>query len=269
MLTAARATQHVVMFSSGVGSWMAAKRVAAQRGTADLTLLFTDTLIEDEDTYRFLHEAAANVGGTFVRVADGRTPWQLFHDVRFIGNSRIAPCSHILKQEQARKWVDANCGPDTVIYLGIDWMEQHRLAGARKGWTPYRVEAPLCEKPYLTKQMMHDAATAAGLRQQRLYVDGASHANCGSFCVRAGHQAFAHLLATYPERYAYHEAEEEKMRAYLDADVSIMKDEAGGSSKPLTMRTFRTRVQGGAQIALDGFGGCGCFLDEADEEGNQ
>lgn len=41
--------KHVVMFSGGIGSWAAAKRVAAEHGTADLTLLFTDTLIEDAD----------------------------------------------------------------------------------------------------------------------------------------------------------------------------------------------------------------------------
>lgn len=55
--------RNVVMFSAGGGSWGAAKRVAAERGTANLTLLFTDTLSEDEDAYRFLIEGAADVFG--------------------------------------------------------------------------------------------------------------------------------------------------------------------------------------------------------------
>ena len=42
--------EHVVMFSGGVGSWMAARRVAERHGTADLTLLFADTLIEDANS---------------------------------------------------------------------------------------------------------------------------------------------------------------------------------------------------------------------------
>jgi 3'-phosphoadenosine 5'-phosphosulfate sulfotransferase (PAPS reductase)/FAD synthetase len=63
------------MFSGGVGSWAAARRVVEKHGTEDLVLLFADTLIEDEDTYRFLREAAANVGGQLVEIADGRTPW--------------------------------------------------------------------------------------------------------------------------------------------------------------------------------------------------
>jgi hypothetical protein len=38
--------KHVVMFSGGIGSWAAAKRVAAQFGQTDLMSLFADTLIE-------------------------------------------------------------------------------------------------------------------------------------------------------------------------------------------------------------------------------
>ena len=55
--------KHIVNFSGGVGSWAAAKRVAAKHGTADLTLLFADVLIEDDDLYTFLVRAAANVTG--------------------------------------------------------------------------------------------------------------------------------------------------------------------------------------------------------------
>ncbi len=64
--------KHVVMFSGGIGSWMTAKRVADVHGTDDLTLLFADTKMEDEDLYRFLDESAANVGGTLVKVAESR-----------------------------------------------------------------------------------------------------------------------------------------------------------------------------------------------------
>lgn len=70
---------HVVMFSGGVTSWAAGKRIAAAQGTDSLVLLFADTKMEDEDTYRFLPEAAANIGALLVTVADGRDPWQVFH----------------------------------------------------------------------------------------------------------------------------------------------------------------------------------------------
>ena len=52
------------MFSSGISSWAAAKRYAEQKGTAGMVLLFADTGIEDEDNYRFLHEAASDPART-------------------------------------------------------------------------------------------------------------------------------------------------------------------------------------------------------------
>lgn len=147
------------MFSGGVGSWAAAKRVAERHGTDNLVLLFTDTKMEDEDLYRFLEEAAANVGGTLVRIAEGRTPWEVFFDVRFLGNSRVDPCSRTLKREQSEAWLEANCLPYcTRIYVGIDWSEKHRidrLAELRKPWV---YEAPMCDPPYMSKPPWPTAA---------------------------------------------------------------------------------------------------------------
>ena len=138
------------MFSGGVGSWMTARRVAATGVTP--VLLFADTRMEDEDLYRFLDEAAADVGGELIKVTEGRTPWEVFFDVRFLGNSRIDPCSRILKRELLRKWVEDNCDPtETVIYIGIDWTESHRFEKAKEPWSPWVIAAPLCESPFLLK----------------------------------------------------------------------------------------------------------------------
>jgi len=103
--------KHIVQFSAGVGSYMAAKRVVAQYGTADTLLLFADTLIEDADAYRFLDEAAANVGAELIKIAEGRDPWQVFNDRRFLGNSRVDPCSKVLKREVMRP-IDLAILPD-------------------------------------------------------------------------------------------------------------------------------------------------------------
>ncbi len=48
-------THHVIMMSGGAGPFAAAKRVLAGKPN-HVTLLFCDTLIEDEDLYRFLDE---------------------------------------------------------------------------------------------------------------------------------------------------------------------------------------------------------------------
>lgn len=254
--------KHVVMFSGGVGSWAAAKRVAEAHGTHDLTLLFTDTLIEDADTYRFLLDAAANVGAQLVRIADGRTPWKLFADEGFLGNTRVDLCSRVLKRELADKWLAEHFAPeDVTVYVGIDWSEMHRYERLAPRKLPYVYKAPLCDPPYLTKHDLHKWAAREGLRKQRLYVLGMPHANCGGGCVKMGQGGFARLLRADPCRYAEWEENEERLRARL-GDVAILRDRRGGTTTPLTLRALRQRIEREEPVDMFDIGGCGCFMDE-------
>lgn len=252
--------KHVVMFSGGVGSWMAARRVVEQHGTDGVVLLFTDTLVEDADLHRFLDEAAVDVGAPLVKIAEGRTPFEVFRDVRYLGNSRIAPCSRVLKQEPARKWVDANA-PGARLYVGIDWTEVHRLAPVVKNWKPYEIEAPLCRAPYLDKRQIIDELGRRGIKAPRLYAEGFPHNNCGGVCVRAGQAQFAHLLRVRPESYRIAEEQELEWQGAIGSDATILRDRTGGDTKPMTLRAFRHGIEAGAQPDLFGFGGCGCFVD--------
>jgi 3'-phosphoadenosine 5'-phosphosulfate sulfotransferase (PAPS reductase)/FAD synthetase len=263
----------VVMFSGGLVSWGTAKRVVERHGAADLTLLFTDTRIEDPDLYRFLEEAAAdvfrNMPARLVRLADGRTPWEVFRDRRMIGNTNADICSRILKRELADRWLKEHCDPaDTVVYVGLDWTEEHRFddgqgGGARhryraNGW---RAEAPLTERPYLDRRDLKAMLQQAGIRIPRLYELGFEHNNCGGFCIKAGQAHFAHLLRTLPARYAWHEDKEEEIRVYLGKDVAILRDRRGGETRPMTLRQFRERIEAGGQYDLFDLGGCGCFVE--------
>lgn len=251
---------HVVMFSGGVGSWAAAKRVVEKNGPEGVTLLFADTLIEDEDLYRFLDEAAANVGATLVRLAEGRTPWE---DVRFVGNTRVDPCSRILKRDLLRSYIESNFDPaTTVVYLGIDWTEIHRFERARNYWLPWTVEAPLCDPPYIAKPDLLLSLIASGVAPPRLYGMGFPHNNCGGFCVKAGQAHFANLHAKLPDRYAAHEKAEADLRDHLGKDVAILRDRRGGKTRPYTLRQFRKeRLEGSLQYDAFDWGGCGCFID--------
>lgn len=262
--------KHIVMFSGGVGSWAAAKRVVKWHGTDNLTLLFTDVLMEDEDLYRFIKEAASNVGGEFIRLVEGRTPWQVFTDTRFLGTSRVDPCSRILKREMATAWVRKHCDPDdTILYLGIDWTEIHRLERSQRFWKPWCVEAPMCDEPWIDKPDILTALRAEDIKPPRLYDMGFPHNNCGGFCIKAGQAHFKLLLGKMPERYRYHEEQEEKLRQYLLAnpkktgtwDVSILRDRRGGKTNLLTLRELRHRVETEQEIDCDDWGGCGCFSD--------
>lgn len=252
-------TKHVVMFSGGIGSWATAKRVADQYGTKNLTLLFADTLMEDEDLYRFLEEAAANVGGELVKIAEGRNPWQVFHDKRFLGNTRVDPCSEMLKRKPLRRWLEENRDPnDTTVYIGIDWSEEHRLEAARGRWAPWTCLAPLCEPPLRMKPDFLADLELEGIRPPRLYEMGFPHNNCGGFCVKAGQAHFKLLLEKMPERYAAHERREQQLAAYLGKKIAILRDRRGGRTKPLTLRDLRQRIDRGAAVDPYEWGGCGC-----------
>jgi hypothetical protein len=243
---------HVVMFSGGIGSWMTAQRVIDQVGPENVTLLFSDVkgstddphIGEDQDTYRFIEEAAAQLGAELVTVVDGRNIWEVFRDRKFLGNSRLAPCSHELKQKPAKKWIHDNTDPETtIIYVGIDWSEAHRLAAVSRGYAPWRVGAPLTQPPYLSKEDMIEAAREAGLTPPRLYSLGFKHNNCGGGCVRAGQKQFKLLLDTMPDRFAVWEKQEQKMQDYLGVEVTILSKTVNGKKIPLSLTELRETAE--------------------------
>lgn len=260
--------KHIVMYSGGIGSWAAATRVIAEHGKENVILLFTDTLIEDEDLYRFLHETSRHLGCELVWLSDGRDPWQVFRDVRWIGNSRIAQCSHLLKQKEAAKYMKDNFKSEEVtLYVGIDWSEIHRLPSIVKHWMPYKVKAPMTEPPYMDKQEMIAMLSKVNIQPPRLYGLGFAHNNCGGFCVRAGQGHFINLLKTMPERYKYHEQKEQEMREYLGRDdISILTRIVHGEDQTLTLRQLREEWESGLGMQMDlidllDIGGCGCFAN--------
>ena len=154
--------KHVVMFSGGIGSWATAKRVKEQNPKDQIILLFSDVrgeanphIGEDEDTYRFIQDAALNIGAELITVKDGRDIWEVFKDKKFLGNSRLASCSHELKQKPARLWLEENTKPETsTVYVGIDWSETHRISSIERNYLPWVAKAPMTEPPYMTKKEM-------------------------------------------------------------------------------------------------------------------
>jgi hypothetical protein len=257
--------QHVVMWSGGITSWATARIVIERHGKASTTLLFADTNAEDEDLHRWNRDATAELGMDLVRVADSheRDPWQVFEDKAWIGNTRIAQCAHVLKQEPCRAWLEAHADvASTVLYVGVDWSEMERVPGIVSKWLPWRTETPLTEPPYRDKDQWFAEARRVGLKTPRLYDLGFAHNNCGGACVKGGQAQWVRLLDVFPERFAKVEAFEQKMRARLGKDVSILRDRTGGTTTPLTLASLRARVEAEPdQLDLFDEGGCGCFTD--------
>lgn len=212
-----------------------------------------------------LREDARQVIPNLVWLCDGRTPWQVFRDVRYLGNARIAACSRVLKQDMNDAWLAAHCDPaDTIVYVGIDWTEEHRLTRLRarravEGWD-YR--APLCDPPYITKDDCLARLASIGIATPRLYRMGFSHNNCGGGCVRAGMGHFANLLRNLPDVYAEWERGEAEIREFLGRDdVTIVREWPADGPRNITLTQLRKKIEAGHQPDLFDIGGCGCFVD--------
>jgi len=268
--------KHILMNSGGIGSWYTGKHLVAQYGAANVTQLFTDTRFEDWDTYRFLEEGAHNIGSDLISIADGRTPWDVYYDERFLGNSRIDPCSKILKRKVADKWLADNCDPkETTIYVGIDWSEAHRMYGrggkpglkARKAADGWNYEAPLCHGCNFSKADMIQEAGREGLEVSRAYPSGFKHDNCGGNCCKAGQAHRALQLKERPEKYHADEKREQDYRAWIGQDVAMMSETVSGKKRPLTLKELRERIEAKEGYNRLDWGGCACFFggDEAEE----
>jgi hypothetical protein len=256
-----------VQFSTGIGSAEVAFRVQDLAAIDDrLVLLTADTMVEDEDNWRFAHEVVAKLSPRWewVVIRDGRTPMQVGRDQRCVPNDRMAVCSKILKRQALDRWIKHNCKPDSsIIYLGFDWTEPHRHERAAPLWEPYTIDSPLMREPYIEKSALLQKYRDSGIEPPRLYSVGFSHANCGGACVRGGQAAWKMLLDWNRGRFLEWENEEEATREYLKKDVAMLKETKQGKTTPLTLRRFRERLEDQpTMFDKEDWGTCGCFMDE-------
>lgn len=194
-------------------------------------------------------------------IAEGRTPWQVFRDVRFIGNSRVDPCSRILKRDFLDKWMEANCDPaNTIQYFGLDATEPHRfdsLVARRTGWT---IKAPLIEHGIFKESILTDL-NAASIKQSRTYDNGFPHDNCSNTCIKAGQSQWAKTLRDSPLTYDYAEQEEQQTLVHIGrSDIGVIRDRTGGITKRRSLREFRERIEAGDPAPRFDWGGCGCGI---------
>jgi hypothetical protein len=215
---------------------------------------------------RDLRAAALSEIPELVWLVEGRDPWEVFRDKRFLGNSRVDPCSRMGKREPLDTWRLKNCDPaDSAFYVGIGEEEKHRFERlqprmAEDGWD-YR--SPLIGR---TDSHLNPVLfiRAAGLEPPRLYLLGYVHNNCGGFCIKAGHAHYANRYRVQPERFAYDAMMEEKLRLFLGRDdIAMMTDRSGGEKRPLTLTEFGARMATAPQTDFfyDNDSGCGCMLE--------
>lgn len=251
-----------ISFSGGLGSAISA--FIAHENDLDYNLIFADTLIEDEDLYRFILEVSKAVGKDIVWLQDGRTPWDVYEDNRYIGNTRTAHCSEVLKTAQVKGWLEEHSRETDPLVLGMDVTEQDRIDRAAKRWEPRPVVSLLNE--YRVGRHQYDKYLKRyGIRKPRLYHMGFSHNNCGGFCCKAGQKQFARLYSTMPERYKWHEERMEKaMKKIGQTARPFLRVTEDSELSYLTLREYRQEYleAKGYTPPLFGEEGCGCFVDD-------
>ena len=174
---------YIVNVSGGLTSYEALRRTIARYGVEATRAVFADTRIEDDDLYRFLDDTEKHLGVPIVRLADGRTPFDVWHDERAITlPNGAAPCSKILKREVIIRWLREQPSPYTLVF-GMEWSEQHRMTRLAARYAPTPVWFPLADRPFIDKCQIADALAAAGIAPPRLYEAGFVHNNCGGACV--------------------------------------------------------------------------------------
>ncbi|MCK6255459.1 hypothetical protein LCY76_02315 [Fictibacillus sp. KIGAM418] len=246
---------HVAMFSGGAASAYVAYYIVQKYGKENCVLFFTDTLWEDIDNYRFMEEVAEYIGLDITYRTDGRTPEEVFFDVRFLGNSRMAKCSEELKVRQTLIYLEElrdehNLEP--ILYFGIGPHEQHRAVNLQNFYEHNPIE-PIATRFPMIETFKEDLDAKIIIRDEwkialpRMYGLGFSHANCAGRCVRGGLGHYALLYRVWPEQYLEQEAMEERFREKFNKDVSILKR----NSKPFTLREYRNLMdQDGIEIYL-------------------
>jgi len=250
-----------ISFSGGMGSAVSA--LVAYENGLDFNLIFADTLIEDEDLYRFNQDVANAVGKEIIHLTDGRTPWDVYIDKRWIGNSRTAHCSTELKTKPVKAWLAENSKESDPLVLGMDWSEQDRIDRAAANWAP-RPVVSLLNRYKITRPMFEPMLKRHGIRKPRLYGQGYEHNNCGGFCCKAGLVQFERLYRTNPERFSYHEQEMERAMSEIgDTARPFLRRVRHGETQYITLREFREELDSGTmELPMFDAAGCGCFTDE-------
>lgn len=252
---------HVVSFSGGMGSFAEAKSCVDKFGKENVILLFADTLMEDEDLYRFKNECVDFLGCELATITEGRSPFDIFKDVKFMGNSMVDPCSKLLKREPLNKWFKKKyTQADAHMHLGIDYTEEHRLTNLKARMSPYIYRSTLIEDGRIIHK---DFSEQFGIKRPRLYDWNLGHNNCGGFCIKAGLGHYKALYEANPKRYAEFEDKEADVYKSLGAVYPFLKKTENKVLRRLTLKEYREGYLDTNLVSEDDsfeFGGCGCAI---------
>lgn len=190
--------KRLVSIGGGIGSTLLLTLwVASHYPRQEIDFVMARLPNEDADVWR-LCEAIEDITGIAITyIGDGRDPWDVFHEVKYLGNSRVDPCSDRLKRKVVREYITSRYAPgEAIIYTGIGAAEIDRHLAIKRRWgeAGYATAFPLLDYPQFTRQwQMQFCQNMVGF-VPLLYRLGFDHNNCGGGCIKAGQAQWARLL---------------------------------------------------------------------------
>lgn len=177
------------------------------------------------------------------------TPFDIFDEQGFIGNSRNDPCSRMLKRETVFNYVsDMYKKEDIVIAVGIHGDEFERRAAIEENWKRqgYDTVFPIIEEPYLEREEQIRLMNEWYGVSLELYEYGFDHNNCGGACVKAGQRQWALLWYYRPDVYDEWEQREikwnEEWAEKRGKEYTILRITRDKKKQYISLKDFREQI---------------------------
>jgi hypothetical protein len=212
---------HVVQFSGGAGSAVAAKLVIDEHGTENVVLLFNDTRAEHPDAKRFRESVARFLGVPITERSHALDLWGLIDREHCLPSDRIPFCSRALKIEVRMaylKELDAQ-GHTYTQYNGMGPQEYLRAQNsqAHAERLGHDLRFPLIEhKVFQPKEVVKSWGIC--LPQPYLYLE---HNNCIPCFKASSKKYWKAIFEHYPEQYEQAAAMERKWKHTVLKDISL------------------------------------------------
>jgi len=191
--------KHIVQFSGGVGSAMAAYLVTQQYPKEDIILLYHDVPDgQDDDTYRFNEDISKFLGIPITEASDGRTLWEVISAHHSLPSMFIPFCTDDLKQKMGEKFYKTVSEP-FILYTGYCLEEKKRVEKAREKMTR-PTEFPVYEAGLTSKQCKQIIANEWGIKLPRVY-QHFEHNNCIPCFKSTSYEYWRKVYEYFPERY--------------------------------------------------------------------
>ena len=138
-------TDCIVMYGGGLTSYEAARRAIDRYGHDTVEIWFADTRMEDEDLYRFNLDVERLLNHNIRVFSQGLDVWEIFYRERFLGNSRVDPCSKFLKRLPLRRALEKQYPNCSCISCGEPWSRSSGETIDVIEIDQTKIKVPVCE----------------------------------------------------------------------------------------------------------------------------